>query len=105
MEPQMNANERRYYRFNTEASVLPTTRIVVARKDLPLIRELPPKPPTAPEYLRASAFICGNPILGRMRHERLRILPREIGAAASQGLPQMNPGSGPGQAQMNADVS
>ena len=36
-------------------SALLTISIVVAGKDLPLIREVPPKLPTAPNYLRVSA--------------------------------------------------
>jgi hypothetical protein len=50
----------------------------VTRKDLPPIREVSPKLPTAPNYPRASAFICGKTILGCPRHEQLGILPQAI---------------------------
>jgi len=85
----------------------------VAGKDLPLIREVPPKLPTAPKYLRASAP-APDPIRGSSaaklfwaacRTDGSEYFRRQLALAAKQGLPQMNPGSGPGQALMLADIS
>jgi len=85
----------------------------VAGKDLPLIREMPPILPTAPKYLRASAP-APDPILGSSAARLFwaargtngsEYFRRQLALAAQQGLPQMNPGSGPGQALMHTDIS
>jgi len=54
---------------------------------------------------RSSAFIWANPASPRAPIARGSIRRRSCRVQAKIALPRMNPGSGPGQAQMHANIS